>query len=69
MTSDRAAMLKRWHNGQTGLNPVNPNPMPWRQVRAMGYGPGERVPARGCGCACTSGGFCGGCGHAGCGGR
>lgn len=23
----------------------------------------------GCGCACTSGGFCGGCGHAGCGGR
>jgi hypothetical protein len=23
----------------------------------------------GCGCACTAGGFCGGCGHAGCGGR
>lgn len=23
----------------------------------------------GCGCACNSGGFCGGCGHAGCGGR
>ncbi|GAB3459150.1 hypothetical protein GCM10027436_65230 [Actinophytocola sediminis] len=23
----------------------------------------------GCGCACTSGGFCGGCGHAGCGRR
>ena len=23
----------------------------------------------GCGCACSSGGFCGGCGHAGCGGR
>lgn len=22
-----------------------------------------------CGCACTHGGFCGGCGHAGCGGR
>lgn len=24
---------------------------------------------RGCPCACNSGGFCGGCGHAGCGGR
>jgi hypothetical protein len=24
---------------------------------------------RGCPCACSSGGFCGGCGHAGCGGR
>lgn len=23
----------------------------------------------GCGCACCFGGFCGGCGHAGCGGR
>lgn len=23
----------------------------------------------GCGCECNSGGFCGGCGHAGCGGR
>lgn len=23
----------------------------------------------GCPCACNSGGFCGGCGHAGCGGR
>jgi hypothetical protein len=24
---------------------------------------------RGCGCECCRGGFCGGCGHAGCGGR
>jgi hypothetical protein len=24
---------------------------------------------RPCGCECCSGGFCGGCGHAGCGGR
>lgn len=23
----------------------------------------------GCGCECNSGGFCGGCGHSGCGGR
>jgi hypothetical protein len=30
-----------------------------------------RVPARPrpCGCECCHGGFCGGCGHAGCGGR
>jgi len=27
------------------------------------------VLAQGCGCACNSGGFCGGCGHAGCGRR
>lgn len=26
-------------------------------------------PAFGCPCECNSGGFCGGCGHAGCGGR
>jgi hypothetical protein len=26
-------------------------------------------PAFRCPCACNSGGFCGGCGHAGCGGR
>jgi len=26
-------------------------------------------PVRPCPCACNQGGFCGGCGHAGCGGR
>ena len=36
--------------------------------------PGGRTPFRSrpaavCPCACSSGGFCGGCGHAGCGGR
>ena len=30
--------------------------------------PSHRSPGP-CGCACCSGGFCGGCGHAGCGGR
>lgn len=84
MTSDRATMMKRWHNGETGLNPVNPNPgVPWRQARALGYGPGERMSpdamrkaaeARyprqvGCGCECCFGGVCGGCGHTGCGRR
>jgi len=28
-----------------------------------------RRPGGACGCACSSGGFCGGCGHAGCAGR
>lgn len=28
-----------------------------------------RRTALGCGCECCFGGFCGGCGHAGCGGR
>ncbi|MGP3949635.1 hypothetical protein [Streptomyces sp. 7N604] len=31
--------------------------------------PAQRRTAGPCPCACTSGGFCGGCGHAGCGGR
>lgn len=31
--------------------------------------PRLRQLMRGCPCACNSGGFCGGCGHAGCGGR
>jgi hypothetical protein len=33
--------------------------------------PGENAPrlTQGCGCECCSGGFCGGCGHAGCGKR
>src|SRR6266540_6503513 len=31
--------------------------------------PASRWAAGPCGCACTSGGFCGGCGHAGCGRR
>lgn len=34
--------------------------------------PGASAPKRtaaGCPCVCNSGGFCGGCGHAGCGGR
>ncbi len=31
--------------------------------------PAARWAAGPCGCACTSGGFCGGCGHAGCGRR
>ncbi|MCX5206907.1 hypothetical protein OG897_36590 [Streptomyces sp. NBC_00237] len=38
-----------------------PTPTP---VRVTG-----RRQAGGCGCACTAGGFCGGCGHAGCGRR
>lgn len=32
MTSDRAAMLKRWHAGQTGLNPVNPTTAQAREM-------------------------------------
>jgi hypothetical protein len=39
----------------------------FRKLEAKGVtGPAVRA---GCGCACNSGGFCGGCGHAGCGRR
>ncbi|MBC9718025.1 hypothetical protein H9Y04_36380 [Streptomyces sp. TRM66268-LWL] len=44
-----------------------------RRVRAVATTgapsrPGGRRAVDTCSCACTSGGFCGGCGHAGCGG-
>ena len=38
----------------------------WEQSKTQ---PGYTRPTPRCGCACNSGGFCGGCGHAGCGGR
>ena len=40
-------------------------------VRTFGFAPRReyRGGTSGCPCECNSGGFCGGCGHAGCGGR
>ncbi|MFD8560621.1 hypothetical protein ACFV1N_25390 [Streptosporangium canum] len=44
-------------------------------ILARRYGPDAPAPywtcrsGGACGCACSSGGFCGGCGHAGCAGR
>ncbi|MFF5010572.1 hypothetical protein ACFY3G_48235 [Streptomyces phaeochromogenes] len=43
--------------------PVTRVPAPGGQTAARGRGTGP------CPCPCNSGGFCGGCGHAGCGGR
>ncbi|MGW6482175.1 hypothetical protein ACWGDS_30580 [Streptomyces sp. NPDC055059] len=43
------------------LNLPHPTPAPKRTAR--------RRPAGPCTCACSTGGFCGGCGHAGCTGR
>jgi hypothetical protein len=43
-----------------------------RQSRAVQQLPRRAAPQQRigpCPCACNSGGFCGGCGHAGCGGR
>lgn len=56
----------RWRNPPIGW--VDPDAPP----RGLGDNPGSGrrstyVPP--CPCECNSGGFCGGCGHAGCGGR
>ncbi|MEN8652359.1 hypothetical protein ABCR94_17575 [Streptomyces sp. 21So2-11] len=45
---------------------VLPLPAP---APATEYQAAARRAAGSCGCACTAGGFCGGCGHAGCGRR
>ncbi|MET9296864.1 hypothetical protein [Streptomyces sp. NPDC003077] len=37
--------------------------------RAVTYAARREVSGRACTCSCSSGGYCGGCGHAGCGGR
>jgi hypothetical protein len=45
---------------------------PYTSPRYAGVGASRtrvRQPVGPCPCACNSGGFCGGCGHAGCGGR
>ena len=61
--------ISRRPHGEVTLRPASARPHPGRPPSA---GPG-RAPARraagSCGCVCSSGGFCGGCGHAGCGRR
>ncbi|MFE2070459.1 hypothetical protein ACFXDH_50265 [Streptomyces sp. NPDC059467] len=53
----------------TALDPHSPLP-PDQRAPAPGRQTAPRGRMRGsCPCSCNSGGFCGGCGHAGCGGR
>ncbi|MEV0966480.1 hypothetical protein AB0J25_28525 [Streptomyces sp. NPDC049910] len=49
--------------------PEQPHPPAARTPTPVGWSPVRRRMGGGCLCACNSGGFCGGCGHSGCGGR
>jgi hypothetical protein len=55
------------NNNCMGLDAAKDRPRPGS--RAYGVGPGPNSRPLACPCECNSGGFCGGCGHAGCGGR
>jgi hypothetical protein len=55
------------NNNCMGLDAEKDRPRPGS--RAYGVGPGPNSRPLACPCECNSGGFCGGCGHAGCGGR
>ncbi|WP_035851163.1 hypothetical protein [Kitasatospora azatica] len=51
----------------TALRPAPTRPAPTPVFRShLAHVPRQRVIAGPCTCACASGGFCGGCGHAGC---
>lgn len=54
------AEVSDWERAKTGMGPA---------VRTFTTTDRATRPVGPCPCECNSGGFCGGCGHAGCGGR
>jgi hypothetical protein len=54
---------------RTAPHPDDARPPTPRILAPSGPSPVRRRTPGPCPCACNSGGFCGGCGHAGCGGR
>ena len=61
--------VSRRPTGEVTLRPPGTPHRPGRTRSVPRPRPAARRAAGPCGCACTSGGFCGGCGHAGCGRR
>ena len=70
--SDARADLAKGERVQVTQGSSTTGPHPAQFITGsdgISYGPRERMvrPRMYCTCACNSGGFCGGCGHAGCG--